>query len=149
MKRLLFFAVFFPTYLFGQIIVDNMEYNNKNDWVVVIRNIDTVGYFVSFELETSRDSLWYLIDENVLADSFSKMKTWIELKPSMVKTLHINIDKILKKVSVEIPDYLCLKHTLSQNNEEKYRVKVVYTPALDKNAQVLYSPVIHHGAIHN
>ena len=59
------------------------------------------------------------------------------------------IDKILKKVSVEIPDYLCLKHTLSQNNEEKYRVKVVYTPALDKNAQVLYSPVIHHGAIHN
>ena len=123
-----------PFYSIGQIVVDKLECNKTGDVLFVINNTDTVNYFVSLELEIMHDSTWYLINNDILAPSISKMESWIMLKSQLTETLQFNINNILKSSAVIIPT--SSTHLIPSQKDTEFRIKVNYTPSLDEKKQI-------------
>lgn len=136
MKKILIIIMLSPFYSIGQIVVDKLECNKTGDVLFVINNTDTVNYFVSLELEIMHDSTWYLINNDILAPSISKMESWIMLKSQLTETLQFNINNILKSSAVIIPT--SSTHLIPSQKDTEFRIKVNYTPSLDEKNKYIY-----------
>ena len=125
-----------PFILAGQIVVDKLDCDKTGDVLFVIKNTDTINYFVSLEIEIMHDSTWCLVDNNILAPSSSKMECWIMLKSKLSETIQFNINDILKSASVFIPTISTYLKPSQKDNE--FRIKVNYTSLLGEKNEHIY-----------
>lgn len=136
MKKILIIIMLSPFYLAGQIVVDKLYCNKTGDVSFMIYNTDTVDYFVSLELEIKKDSIWCLVDNDILVPSVSKMECWIKLQSKLSEIIQFNINNILKSASLSAPTTEI--HLAGYQKDNEFRIKVNYVPSLDEKTEYIY-----------